>query len=105
MAVFRIAQLEQQRQLAQRGYLEFLRVASMSAGLYMIPAGPGDQQEPHREDEVYFVLSGRGQLRIGSEDHPVEPGVFAFVEAGAEHHFHSVTEELSLLVFFAPAQT
>jgi mannose-6-phosphate isomerase-like protein (cupin superfamily) len=105
MAIFRIADLEHQRQLATKSYLEFLRVASMSAGLYVIPAGDGDNQTPHREDEAYFVLSGRGTLRIGSEDHAMVPGVFALVAAGQEHHFHSVTQELSLLVFFAPAQT
>jgi len=105
MAIFRIEELEPERKQARGSYLEFLRARSMSAGLYVIPVGEGDRQTPHREDEVYFVLSGRGQLQIGDDDHSVEPGVFAFVEAGAEHHFHSIAEELSLLVLFAPAQT
>ncbi len=28
-----------------------------------------------------------------------------FVKAGVEHRFHTITENLSLLVFFAPAES
>ena len=40
-------------------YLEFLRVPALSMGLYALPAGSTDPQEPHQEDEVYYVVSGR----------------------------------------------
>ena len=36
-------------------YLEFLRAPSMSAGIYTLPAGGVDRQQPHTEDEVYYV--------------------------------------------------
>lgn len=68
-------------------YHEFLRVPALSAGLYVLAAGATDPQRPHREDEIYYVTSGRGMIRIGTEDRPVEPGV--------EHRFHSIAEETS----------
>ena len=34
-------------------YHEFLRVPDMSAGLYILPAGSKDPQQPHSEDEMY----------------------------------------------------
>lgn len=37
-------------------YLEFLRVAPMSAGVYVLPAGAVDLQLPHEQDELYFVV-------------------------------------------------
>jgi quercetin dioxygenase-like cupin family protein len=43
-------------------------------------------------------------LRIAQADHPAQPGTVLFVAAGEEHRFHSITEEMTALVFFAPAE-
>jgi mannose-6-phosphate isomerase-like protein (cupin superfamily) len=88
-----------------RPYREFLRVPALSAGLYVLPAGGLDAQSPHAEDEVYYVLSGRGSVRVGEEDHAVGPGALVHVPARVPHHFHSITEDLHLLVLFAPAES
>jgi len=94
------------RQRAQRGklYLEFLRVPAMSAGVYVLPAGAKDPQKAHREDELYYVIRGRGRMKIGSADAEVSAGSVIFVEAEAEHRFYDIQEELEVLVFFAPAE-
>lgn len=105
MEHFEISQIIARQQESGKSYLEFLRVPSLSLGLYALPAGGVDPQQPHREDEVYYVLSGRGSIRVGQEDRPVGPGTLVFVGAGAEHRFHSITEDLQLLVFFAPAES
>jgi mannose-6-phosphate isomerase-like protein (cupin superfamily) len=86
-------------------YREFLRVPSMSAGVYVLPAGAIDAQKPHQEDEIYYVIRGRARLSLGAEDHEVSPGGVIFVAAKLEHRFHDITEELALLVFFAPAES
>ena len=86
-------------------YLEFLRRDSMSCGLYVLEPGADDPQEPHQEDEVYVVLSGRARLRAGDRDGPVGPGSVAFVARNVPHRFHDITERLSVLVFFAPAES
>ncbi len=93
-----------QQRIGER-YMEFLRTDTMSLGLYVLPKGDTDPQLPHVEDEVYYVVSGAATLRVGSEDRPVKPGSLVYVEAGAEHKFHSITENLTLLVMFAPPQT
>jgi mannose-6-phosphate isomerase-like protein (cupin superfamily) len=86
-------------------YLEFLRRDSMSCGLYVLEPGADDPQEPHQEDEVYVVLSGRARLEAGGTDHLVEPGGVLFVARTVPHRFHDITERLSVLVFFAPAES
>ena len=55
---------ELEQQLAESGklYREFLRVPSMSAGLYVLAAGATDPQRPHHEDEMYYVVRGRAQF-------------------------------------------
>ena len=85
-------------------YLGFLRVPDVSVGLYALPAGGVDPQQPHTEDEVYYVIGGRATIRAGGEDRPLKPGSIVYVKAGVEHHFHSIVEDLSVLVFFAPAE-
>jgi mannose-6-phosphate isomerase-like protein (cupin superfamily) len=73
-------------------------------GLYVLPAGGTDPQNPHSEDEVYYVVSGRGKIRVGDEDRPVQAGSVVYVAKTVEHRFHSIEEELRVLVFFAPAE-
>ena len=89
---------------AGRPYTEFLRVPAMSAGVYVLPAGANDPQQPHTEDELYIVLRGRARIRVGEEDAAVGPGDAVFVAAGVVHRFHSIEEDLSVLVLFAPAE-
>ena len=98
------------REHAGRGklYFEFLRVPAMSAGVYVLAAGARDPQKPHHEDELYYVVRGRARMQIGSaaaaEHAEVRAGSVIFVEAEREHSFYDVTEELEVLVFFAPAE-
>jgi mannose-6-phosphate isomerase-like protein (cupin superfamily) len=106
---FEAADLEAARDELERRtgdlYLEFLRRDSMSCGLYVLEAGAADPQEPHQQDEVYAVLSGRGRLLVDGDDRPVGPGSVAFVARTVPHRFHDLTERLSVLVFFAPAES
>jgi mannose-6-phosphate isomerase-like protein (cupin superfamily) len=101
---FRLDDLDRQRAAKGKLYLEFLRVPAMSAGLYVLPAGGADPQKPHREDEMYYVVRGRARIEIGSENAGVRAGTVIFVEAGVEHRFYNIEEELEVLVFFAPAE-
>ena len=41
---------------------------------------------------------------MGDEDVAVGPGHLLTVPARVEHRFHSITEDLLLLTFFAPAE-
>ncbi len=94
---------EAHRRSAQR-YLEALRTAQFSAGLYRLAKGTEDEQGPHAQEEVYLVLEGRGRFQMGDEDFAVEPGLLFTVPARVEHGFREVAEDLLLLVFFAPAE-
>lgn len=104
MEAFELAHLIPQRGQSGSEYLEFIRKPSLSVGLYMLSAGAIDQQEPHTEDEVYYIASGRGSIQVDNESRPVEAGSVVFVQANAEHRFHTITEDLTILVFFAPAE-
>jgi mannose-6-phosphate isomerase-like protein (cupin superfamily) len=81
---------------------EPLRVPAMSVGVYLLSAGSKDEQTPHREDEMYFVVRGRAGLRIGSSTREIAPGDCIFVAAGVSHRFEDISDDLELLVVFAP---
>ena len=104
MDAFDLAQLVAARRQTENPYLEFIRAPSLSVGLYELPADGVDLQVPHTEDEVYYVVSGRGTILVGSENRAVTAGSVVFVSAGVEHGFHTITEDLTILVFFAPAE-
>lgn len=103
MQSFELTQLISQRADSNKLYLEFLKVPDLSMGLYVLPAGGTDPQSPHTEDEVY-VVSGKAKIKVADEDHAVQAGSIVYVAKNVEHRFHSVKEELTVLVFFAPAE-
>lgn len=98
---FNLPDLIEQQAGSGAPYLEFLRVPQLSCGLYRLKAGAKDLQSPHDEDEVYYVVEGRGRLRLGDEDRPVEQGSVLFVRASEDHSFFEIEEDMTLLVFFA----
>lgn len=83
-------------------FVEHVRVAAMSVGTYSIPRGGCDDQVPHAEDEVYVVLGGSAHFTSGEETVSVGCGTSLFVPAGEAHRFHDVTDDLVILVIFAP---
>jgi mannose-6-phosphate isomerase-like protein (cupin superfamily) len=104
MELFSIEELGQRQAESGKLYLEFLRVPSLSVGLYVLPAGGTDPQGPHTEDEVYYVAKGRGMITVGDEEQAVGPGSIVYVAANMPHRFHHIEEELRLVVFFAPPE-
>ena len=99
--VFQLSELLEKASTHASPYLEFLRVPTLSCGIYRLSAGAKDLQGPHDEDEVYFVASGRGRLRVGDEDREVSAGSVLYVGATSEHSFFEIEEDMTLLVFFA----
>jgi mannose-6-phosphate isomerase-like protein (cupin superfamily) len=104
MQTFELTNLISQRETSNKLYLEFLKVPDLSMGLYVLPAGGTDPQSPHTEDEVYYVVSGRAQIKVADEDRAVQAGSVVYVAKNVEHRFHSIEAELTVIVFFAPAE-
>jgi mannose-6-phosphate isomerase-like protein (cupin superfamily) len=105
MKAWALAELVGQRERSERPYLEFLRVESMSAGLYVLGVGEADGQSPHAEDEVYVILSGHSDFTAADETRTATTGDVIFVPAGVPHRFHAITAELVIAVVFAPPET
>jgi mannose-6-phosphate isomerase-like protein (cupin superfamily) len=71
----------------------------LEIGVYVLVAPEPDRQQPHADDEVYFVLEGTGVLDVEGEAVQLRAGHAVFVPAGADHRF-SAYEQLAVLVIF-----
>jgi quercetin dioxygenase-like cupin family protein len=104
MQTFNLSSLVAESERGDQRWHEFLRVPSVSMGLYRLNAGQADEQQPHTEDEVYVVISGKASFRASGQQQAVVPGSLIFVERAVEHRFVDITEDLTVLVFFAPSE-
>jgi quercetin dioxygenase-like cupin family protein len=104
MQTFNLSSLVAESERGNQRWREFLRVPSLSMGLYRLKAGQTDEQQPHNEDEVYYVISGKASFRAGGQTQAVVSGSVIFVERSIEHRFVDIREDLTVLVFFAPPE-
>src|SRR5262245_37195216 len=102
MDAFDVAELVAANRSREHVYVDLLDAGTLSLGLAIWPAGSRDTQQPHTEDEVYYVVEGRGAITVAGERRPVGPGSIVFVGIGVEHHFHDIEEDLEVVVFWAP---
>ena len=102
MNAFEYDEISRRQAEGGQPYLQFLNEGTMSLGLYVLAAGSTDEQSPHAEDEIYYVIAGRAAIMVAGERRPVRAGSIVFVAKEVEHRFVDIEEDLSILVFFAP---
>ena len=83
----------------------FINKSSLTAGILILKLGEEDTQLPHDSDEVYYVISGNGFLKIKDKDYKVSKDKLFFVAKDVEHYFHGNTKELQVLYFFGGPDT
>jgi mannose-1-phosphate guanylyltransferase len=84
--------------------VEVLDKESMTVEVARHTAGQAAPKNPHTEDELYYIISGSGKIRVGDRVHSVEAGDTVFVKQGLEHDFFNIDEELVTLIVFAGSQ-
>ena len=87
-------------QLAQsdQPFVEMMKHGSMSVELY-VPQKV-DLQEPHQQDELYVVISGKGTFINGDTSKPFQTGDVLFVPAGVVHRFEDFSDDFKVWVIF-----
>jgi mannose-6-phosphate isomerase-like protein (cupin superfamily) len=105
MSRFRFTAQEQAALAAVGGddpYSVALRRGTLELGYYT-PVG-ADHQQPHEQDEVYVIVSGRGSFLNGGVVTDFAPGDALFVPAGVEHRFLDFTDDTQMwVIFYGPA--
>ena len=101
--VFQLSELLAKVEPDNLRFHEFLRTPSLSCSVYHIPKGSKEMASAHEEDELYFVLEGKGCLRVENDEHKVEKGTLMYVKAACDHTFFDINEDLTVLAFFGAA--
>ena len=86
-------------------YFKYIDNSTLSSGIYVLKAGHDDPQQPHLQDELYYVMEGRSRFEVRDTSFEVGQGDVIFVPAGDPHRFVQIEEDLKLLVFFSKAET
>ena len=81
-------------------FLDFLHNNSFEVGVLRLNPGQKDTQGPHPEDELYFVIEGKGLINILEKNHEIRKGSCIFVPSKTKHYFHGNKERLVVLYVF-----
>ena len=100
-ASFPMDSLENALKKSGKNWLPFIEKLSMDCGLYRLEAGEEDLQEPHRLDEVYYIVKGEATLTMKGTEQPVRPGSIIYIQANVPHKFENITSDLLVLVYFS----
>ena len=77
---------------------------NMILGVVSFPPGSDPGTHTHAaEEEIIYVISGRGETKVGDKVYPLEPGVAVFTEPGIAHGVKTLGDEpLVLVSVFSP---
>jgi mannose-6-phosphate isomerase-like protein (cupin superfamily) len=78
----------------------FINKSTLAAGVLVLNPGEEDTQTPHESDEIYYIISGDGYLKINTKDYLVSKDRIFFVGKNVKHCFHGNKKELKVLYFF-----
>ncbi len=59
-----------------------------------------DTQSPHKQDEIYIIISGHSSFYWGGERCNCKRGDLLFVPAGMEHYFENFSDDFATWVIF-----
>ena len=78
----------------------FINKNSLAIGVLVLQPGEEDTQVSYDSDEVYYIISGDGFLKIKDKDYEISKDKLFFVAKGVGHFFHGNKTELKVLYFF-----
>ncbi len=77
---------------------------NMIFGVVTLPPGSNPGTHVHaREEEIIYIISGRGETKVGDNIYPLKPGVAVFTEPGIEHGVKTLGDEPMVMIsVFSP---
>ena len=78
----------------------FLQSIEFFAWAYL-PAGNVLEEHVDEVEEIYFILSGGGMMKVGDEEREVKPGDAIWIPAGDPHRLINTTKEDTQILVIA----
>jgi mannose-6-phosphate isomerase-like protein (cupin superfamily) len=100
-------EVRQTQYIAHRGGIarmvmtsHFLQSIEFFAWAYL-PVGNVLEEHVDEVEEIYFVLSGGGMMKVGDEEREVKPGDAIWIPAGDPHRLINTTKEDTQILVIA----
>ena len=78
-------------------------IESIGAGLTILPPGGKSNDAKHVEGEMFYVLCGKGCIRVGEEEEELTPGTAIWVPPGVTHQLlNNSNKTLKILWVLSP---
>ncbi len=91
----------QQLQNSNKSFLQLFNHGTLQIELYK--PDKIDDQSPHKQDEVYVIVSGNGAFLNNGIITNFTAGDFLFVPAGVEHRFLNFSSDfVTWVIFYGP---
>ena len=81
-------------------FLDFLNTNSLDAGILVLKPGQKDIQQPHFNDEIYYIIEGNGFIEINKEVYAIQKGSCIFVPSNTSHRFFGNTIRIVTIYIF-----
>lgn len=83
----------------------FFKFPNLIWGLYMLPkVTNGDNPLIHSVNELNVVVQGSGQFTVEKDSLEISEGSIVEVSRNKHHYFHSLNEDLFVLIFFPESE-
>ncbi|WFB35213.1 cupin domain-containing protein [Kiritimatiellota bacterium B12222] len=77
-----------------------------AANVHVVTVSCGGEHFHRAYDEVYYVLSGSGQLSLDGQHHVLRPGAVVVIPAGVVHALKAdTTEDLTFIILGLPGMS
>ena len=84
-----------------RYFIDVMNTSTMEVGIINLKKDQEDTQQPHVSDEIYYVISGSGTIKIDGIRNEVNPGKIIYIPKRIRHSFHAISNELVILYILA----
>jgi len=74
--------------------MEFLAYA-------ILPAGNVIEEHRDEVEEIYFILTGGGLMKVGTEEREVREGDAIWIPAGDPHRLENTTQDMTVILVVA----
>lgn len=76
------------------------------ANVHVVTVSRGGEHFHRAYDEVYYVLSGTGQISLAGEEHTLRPGAVIVIPAGVPHSLEADSDkDLTFIIFGLPGMS
>lgn len=72
--------------------------------IFELGEGGYTPRHTHPWPHINYIISGKGKLHLGGEDHDIEAGSFAYVPAGKLHQFSNKGKEKLEFICIVPEE-